>query len=262
MSKSYTSAEFEEITSVSAEKLVSAELQPLVSNYTKYYMTYAFFMLVAVGLIIYTAYIAWVAETNEFHYKAIGTAILLGLFFKFLAKVRVDKFCKRQVPDRFGVVDLLEQISESSKTCVVTKRVTDNLLAYNENTLANVECKVIPKRGKVVKSKEPCVTVKISDTKYYTFFTDKVICFEDDNVGALSYSELDFEHYAIPYIEHHTVPDSSEVLHRTHKFITKEGKADRRYANNPRIYLCRYGCLEIKSASGFHLVLMYSRSLL
>lgn len=92
------------------------------------------------------------------------------------------------------------------------------------------------------------------------FFPDQVFVFQNGRYGAVSYDALSIEGFAIRFIEEEAVPEDGHVLDYTWKYVRKDGGPDRRFSNNRRLPIMRYGFLKLTSQSGLNLHLYASNA--
>jgi hypothetical protein len=91
------------------------------------------------------------------------------------------------------------------------------------------------------------------------FFPDRVLVFDSNGVGAVSYPELRVDFGAARFIESDSVPRDAEVVDRTWKYVNKSGGPDRRFKDNKELPVCRYEEITLSSQSGLNEVLQLSR---
>ncbi|MFU4899631.1 hypothetical protein ACM70K_28845, partial [Pseudomonas aeruginosa] len=81
-------------------------------------------------------------------------------------------------------------------------------------------------------------------------FPDKVLVFEANGVGAVSYENLRIDISTTNFIEDGAVPKDSEIVSRTWKFVNKKGGPDRRFKNNRELPVVRYEEVQFSSNTG------------
>jgi hypothetical protein len=91
------------------------------------------------------------------------------------------------------------------------------------------------------------------------FFPDRVLVYDQNGVGAVSYQELRIDVGATRFIESESVPRDAEVVDRTWKYVNKSGGPDRRFKDNKEFPVCRYEEVTLSSESGLNEVLQLSR---
>jgi len=91
------------------------------------------------------------------------------------------------------------------------------------------------------------------------FFPDKVLVFEPNAVGAVSYETLLMTVDRQPMIEKQGVPRDAKVVEHTWEFVNRDGGPDRRFKNNRKWPVALYEQLTFSSDSGLNEVLQVSR---
>jgi Protein of unknown function (DUF4236) len=91
------------------------------------------------------------------------------------------------------------------------------------------------------------------------FFPDRVLVYDQNGVGAVTYQDLRVEVGATRFIESESVPRDAEVIDRTWKYVNKSGGPDKRFKDNKELPICRYEEVSLSSQSGLNEVLQLSR---
>lgn len=91
------------------------------------------------------------------------------------------------------------------------------------------------------------------------FFPDKVLVFEPNGVGAVSYDNLKIAISSTNFIEDGAVPRDAEVVSKTWKFVNKSGGPDKRFKDNRQIPVVRYEEVQFSSNTGLNERIQLSR---
>lgn len=91
------------------------------------------------------------------------------------------------------------------------------------------------------------------------FFPDRVLVFDRNGVGAVSYERLDVEVSATRFVEDGRVPSDAKVVDRTWQFVNKKGGPDRRFKSNRELPVCLYDEVSLSSSTGLNEVIQLSR---
>lgn len=91
------------------------------------------------------------------------------------------------------------------------------------------------------------------------FLPDRLLVFESDAVGAVSYGALSVNEQAIRFVETERVPPDSQVVARTWRYVNKHGGPDRRFNDNAELPICEYDSVQFTSGSGLNEMLYISR---
>lgn len=84
------------------------------------------------------------------------------------------------------------------------------------------------------------------------FFPDKVLVFEPNGVGAVSYENLEIDISGSRFIEEGRVPKDAEVVDRTWKYVNKRGGPDKRFKDNRQIPVVLYEDVHFTSETGLN----------
>lgn len=109
-----------------------------------------------------------------------------------------------------------------------------------------------------VKTNISTPSIKVGKQTLY-FFPDRLLVFEKNKVGAVSYSDLDVEVSATQFIESDGVPEDAEVVGRTWKYVNKSGGPDKRFSNNQEMPICFYETLHFRSVTGLNELIHLSK---
>lgn len=109
-----------------------------------------------------------------------------------------------------------------------------------------------------VKTNIEVVSVGVGSQTLY-FFPDRCLVYEGSRVGAISYPDLQVRASKTSFIEEGAVPRDATIVEYTWQYVNKGGGPDRRFKNNRRLPVCRYGELHFTSASGLNELIQVSR---
>jgi hypothetical protein len=84
------------------------------------------------------------------------------------------------------------------------------------------------------------------------FFPDKVLIFEPNGVGAVSYPNLRISVESTRFIEDGSVPRDAKVVDRTWKYVNKRGGPDKRFKDNRELPIALYEDLKFTSDTGLN----------
>lgn len=91
------------------------------------------------------------------------------------------------------------------------------------------------------------------------FFPDRVLVYDADGVGAVSYPDLRIAVNETRFIETDPIPRDAEIVDRTWRYVNKSGGPDRRFKNNKELPICRYEEITLSSQTGLNEILQLSR---
>jgi hypothetical protein len=91
------------------------------------------------------------------------------------------------------------------------------------------------------------------------FLPDRILAFQGNAVGAVSYAHLRTDSERTRYVESESLPSDATVIDRTWQYVNKSGGPDRRFRNNPQYPVCAYSKLLLSTASGLDIRLLASK---
>ena len=91
------------------------------------------------------------------------------------------------------------------------------------------------------------------------FFPDRVLVYDDANVGAVGYQDMDAHAATVRFTEEGDVPGDTQVVGSTWRYVNRDGGPDRRFRNNQEIPTVIYGELRLQSGSGLDELFQCSR---
>jgi hypothetical protein len=101
----------------------------------------------------------------------------------------------------------------------------------------------------------PCIPV---GRQMLYFFPDKLLIFESNGIGAVSYENLRIEIKNERFIEEEKLPSDAQVVDTTWKFVNKKGGPDRRFRNNRQLPIALYEGVHFSSDTGLNEKIMLS----
>ncbi len=104
--------------------------------------------------------------------------------------------------------------------------------------------------------KVPCIPVGKQEL---FLFPDRIIIFENDQVGAVSYDMLNIAISNTHFIEYEKVPDDAHIVKMTWKYVNKSGDQDRRFNDNHEIPICLYEDVHFRSKNGLNELIQLSK---
>jgi hypothetical protein len=83
---------------------------------------------------------------------------------------------------------------------------------------------------------------------------------EDREFALIDLSQLELQHDSVRFIEEGSVPADAQVVDHTWTRVNKDGSPDRRFRDNTRLPICRYGRLTWRSLGGLHEAYLFSNA--
>ncbi len=84
------------------------------------------------------------------------------------------------------------------------------------------------------------------------FFPDKVLVFEANGVGAVSYQNLNISVESTRFIEDDSVPRDAKVVDKTWRYVNKRGGPDKRFKDNRELPIALYEDIHFTSDTGLN----------
>jgi len=91
------------------------------------------------------------------------------------------------------------------------------------------------------------------------FMPDRLLVFDSEAVGAISYSDLTLKVAESRLIEEEALPQDATVVGKTWRYVNKNGGPDRRFKDNREIPICAYEQIHLLSNTGLNEMLLVSR---
>lgn len=110
-----------------------------------------------------------------------------------------------------------------------------------------------------VKTNVATPSIPVGNQTLY-FFPDKVLVYESNGVGAVSYENLKLDISPTQFIEEGGVPKDAKVVDHTWKYVNKRGGPDKRFKDNRQIPLCLYEDVHFSSNTGLNERIELSRT--
>jgi hypothetical protein len=92
------------------------------------------------------------------------------------------------------------------------------------------------------------------------FFPDRLLVFEKNGVGAVSYTDLTITIKSTHFVEEQSVPGDATQVDRTWRYVNKKGGPDRRFSNNRELPIMLYEEVHFQSDSGLNELINLSRT--
>jgi hypothetical protein len=89
---------------------------------------------------------------------------------------------------------------------------------------------------------------------------DRVLVYDRENVGAVSYADLHITSAPTRFIEDSGVPGDAQVVGRTWRYVNKKGGPDKRFRDNRELPICLYEEVHLSSGTGLNERLQLSRT--
>lgn len=164
-----------------------------------------------------------------------------------------------------GQVDLeyfidADQESEIDQYMKPFLRITDSekvWLIKGKNAIKRTVCSTSREVPYPLKANIPAAVFK-AGMETFVFLPDKLFIIQANNIGAISYADVEINTRSTQFAEADGVPRDTKIVDKVWEHANKSGEQDKRYKNNRQLPVCEYGEIELQSAAGFNITLMFS----
>ena len=96
--------------------------------------------------------------------------------------------------------------------------------------------------------------LKLTTEKIY-FTPDRMLIFKNFSVGCRRYNDMVAGFNTTNFVESEFVPRDAEIIRYTWRYVNKSGGPDKRFNNNRKIPVCKYGEISLTSEDGINILL-------
>lgn len=195
----------------------------------------------------------------------VGAAIALLTYYKdILGKSTVMLYDIES--DFSGVIEKLHFAFEGMKGCRASWHLEAEGRVKDSKYHAGASHLVRRKSITLTLNNPPFVKTNVATPSIHVgkqtlyFFPDKVLVFEPNGVGAVSYENLEVDISHTRFIEDGSVPKDSEIVDRTWKYVNKRGGPDKRFKDNCQLPVVLYEEVHFSSNTGLNERIQLSRT--
>jgi len=209
--------------------------------------------LLCVGVLSNNQLDTWIVFTSAISFS------LLTIFLAYQDILTKSVVMLYDIEDEFedlyqSLHDAFKRMEGCNKTwhMEASGKVTDKKYhAGADNLVKRSSISLSIKSPPYVKTNIATPSIPVGKQTLY-FFPDKVLIYEKNGVGAVSYENLvvDVDHSR--FIEDEKVPKDAEVVDYTWKYVNKKGGPDKRFKDNRQIPIVLYGDIHFTSSSGLN----------
>jgi hypothetical protein len=160
-----------------------------------------------------------------------------------------------------GLHDAFQQVRSCARTWHIEAKGEVRDRKYHAGAGAVVKRKQTP----LAKGAPPFVKTNIEvplapvGRQTLAFMPDRLLVFDTNAVGAVSYLALTLDVAESQFVEDEAVPRDAAVIGNTWCYVNKKGGPDRRFKDNPEIPICAYEQLHFSSETGLNEVIQLSK---
>jgi hypothetical protein len=158
----------------------------------------------------------------------------------------------------------LHQRGEQLSSCVRAWHIEAQGQVRNRKYHAGASSLVRRKSTFIKKAEPPYVKTNIETIaigvgrRVLHFFPDRILVYDTNGVGAVSYNALKLDVKQSRFIEDGETPGDARVVDRTWKYVNKNGGPDKRFKNNSQLPICLYDEISLTSPSGLNEIIQLS----
>lgn len=148
-------------------------------------------------------------------------------------------------------LETLSTLKTSKKIWIVEKSKQNRNLKYNAGASRDIS-RLITKIRKIRPNvaqlflKADVSTIRISAKGLTIIFLPSEILIQNKlMLVSFPYNNLKIYASTTNFIERSSIPKDAEIIRYTWQYVNKDGSPDKRFANNPKIPVCRYGFLQL-----------------
>ena len=257
----------QEIESADAAQIVDSSSTELVEELNAKQRKWRIAPLVLIAGLVVMWYVATMPTPPWVSTAVLIATLALAMFAAYQDRLRKTTVVLYDIEDDYATVyqnlhDAFERMQKCKKKwhTVAEGKVTDR--KRNAGASAIVKRNPInltialPKRVKT-NVRVPCIPV---GKQQLYFFPDRILVFEKNAVGAVSYENLNIEAWSQRFIEDEAVPKDSQIVDHTWRYVNKDGGPDRRFNDNKRLPIVLYETISMRSDTGLNEEIQLSRA--
>lgn len=245
-----------DIENGNVNKMVSDGLESLISSANLALILNAFTTAVIfIGMLL-------ALIVDELCLIATGVGVILKIVVRIVARIdlnySVDADMRAEIDRHMAP---LEQIVKSKKIWYISqsKKITNSKYEGGATSALKREIAFASKRLPFpFRTDEKAAYFRCGREKL-VFLPDKFLIIKNLRVGALNYSDMMTSFEVTKFIEDGIVPSDAEIIQYTWKYVNKSGDRDKRFSNNKKLPVCKYGEMHISSKEkGINTIIMFS----
>lgn len=264
--RNQTHAPLEEIESSHITQIIdssSRELLDELNSKRKKLRVWPLVAIISLGIVFY-------GYSEKWQQWSLGFALIGGLIFTILA-YNYDQLRKTTVlfydfdKDMESSFQRLHESASKLASCAKIWHIEASGSVYDPKYHAGANNLVRRKATSICKTTPPFLKTNIETIaitvgrQILHFFPDRVLIYDRDGVGAVSYNQLFINVGDSQFIESDSVPRDAMIVGRTWRYVNKSGGPDRRFKDNNEIPICLYQNISFTSHSGLNELLQLSK---
>ena len=168
-----------------------------------------------------------------------------------------DEYSEKRVEFIDSMLEILQDIGnvwQMTELCDVTNKDRSGAIKSGDRNPAII----YRKQPKFLYTNVHCYIIALKNESLY-ILPDKLLVEKNKNIDVIDWKEIEFETDKMKLIED-VVPNDTESVEKTWKYVNNDGSRDKRYNDNYKRYLCKYGLLKLssKKGEGFNITFLLS----
>jgi hypothetical protein len=221
-------------------------------------------------VVLWNKYLLLIVIIGLFIKPEIIAAILLTPLVYLLDRKRkivyliydIENECKDKIQEFYNAFNEIK-----NSNCIWHIPSSANLNTWNDKKHNAGASNLVRRKGihitdntpKYFKTNIRIPMIPVGKQKMY-FFPERILIFDNKNVGTINYTDLSINYSNIRFIESGIVPRDSEIIDYTWKYVNKNGSPDKRFKDNVRIPIVKYSEIHFSSKSGLNEVIQLSKA--
>ena len=139
----------------------------------------------------------------------------------------------------------------------LTKVQNKKVNAGASSSVERIPCTISRESPFYIKTNVEVVQIKLKN-EIMVLLPDKLLIVRDNKVGSVDYKDLHISISKNTFIEDTKVPNDTQIIDYTWRFVNKDGTQDLRYKYNAQLPICQYGEVHITSNNGVNVIIQIS----
>jgi hypothetical protein len=254
------------IESADVSQIVDSSSAELLNELNHKRRKIRFWPIVAVATIFVTA-LGFMGGLPKWAIAALFAAGAIGVYLvsqrDLLAKTAVIFYDLD--PEMEKAYTTLHQSGEQLASCAKVWHIEAQGQVRNRKYHAGASSLVQRKATFINKREPPYVKTNVETVaigvgrRVLHFFPDRILVYDTNGVGAVSYNALQLNVKQSRFIENEGAPGDSKIVDHTWRYVNQKGGPDRRFKNNSQLPICLYDEISLNSPSGLNEIIQLSR---
>jgi len=187
-------------------------------------------------------------------------SIIGKIVYRFTSKIQAIYDLDEEGQYRLSHIDAAV---DCLKSCSAVWQVNDVFAAVRRTnacasrTVGRTKLSVKRRKPYFLRTNANCYYIKLKSEKLYVL-PDTLLLVKKKKLSSIAMKDLDITVSDTRFVEN-TAPKDAEIIDYSWQYVNKDGTPDRRFNNNFKLPVCRYGVLDFQTPAGFHTRLHLSK---